>query len=68
MGRNVIGVWGRIIDVYVRDYKYLLILLGDDFKTAKWVLLAFLDKRIRMNLNKENIEIIIENYIEKVTV
>jgi hypothetical protein len=66
MGRNILGAWGRI-DVYLRGSKsdrYMLILLGEKFDSADWILSSFQDKSIRIPLNKENLEKIIENWID----
>jgi hypothetical protein len=70
MGRNIIGAWGRV-DVYVSGFKsdkYMLILIGDSFNDADWFFSSFQDKRIKMAFNKDNIEKIIENWIDKVSV
>lgn len=69
MGRNIIGAWGRV-DVYFRGNKsdkYILVLLGEKFESATWYLSSFQDKRKRLEWNKENLEKLIENWIDKNT-
>ncbi len=69
MGRDILGAWGRV-DVYFRGNKsdkYMLVLLGEEFNSAAWHLLSFQDKSKRMEWNKENLEKLIENWIDKNT-
>ena len=66
MGRNILGEWGRI-DVYLRGGKvdkYILVLIGDTFDSAEWVLSSFQDRSIKVPFNKENLEKVIENWID----
>ncbi|OIP02196.1 MAG: hypothetical protein COX70_01870 [Flavobacteriales bacterium CG_4_10_14_0_2_um_filter_32_8] len=69
MGRNILGAWGRI-DVYLRGSKtdkYVLVLLGENFKISKWYLSSFQDKSKRTEFNKKNLEKLIEEWIDKNT-
>ncbi len=67
IGRDILGAWGRI-DFYMTGLKidkYVLVLLGETFQSAEWFLSSFQDKSKRMKLNKENIENVIEHWIQK---
>lgn len=67
IGRVIIGSWGRI-DVYFRGHKtdkYMLILLGESFESAKWYIAPFQDRANRKEFSKENIEQIIETWIDQ---
>lgn len=69
MGRNILGAWGRI-DVYFRGNKtdkYVLVLLGEKFETSKWYLSSFQNKSKRIEFNKENLEKLIEDWIDQNT-
>ncbi|MCD4795385.1 MAG: hypothetical protein K8R54_19290 [Bacteroidales bacterium] len=70
VGRNILGAWGRI-DVYLRGRKtdkYILVLLGDNFKNAKWFLAPFTDKSKKIEFNKANLEGLIEKWIDQNTI
>ncbi len=67
IGRVILGSWGRI-DVYFRGNKtdkYMLILIGESFDNAKWYLSPFQDRSNRKEFTKENIESIIETWIDQ---
>ena len=67
MGTNIIGAFGRI-DVYLtgkKSDKYMLVLLGDDFKSANWFIASFQNKSNKFEFTKSHFEQIIENWIDQ---